>query len=81
MCTRSRQTLALRQPRNFYTVINMVILIMRSVGKILTQGWAINGERMENSDREADELLIAKPSAEAILDSEWIPRGGIRATS
>lgn len=37
--------------------------------------------RMENSDREADELLIAKPSAEAILDSEWIPRGGIRATS
>lgn len=37
--------------------------------------------RMENSDREADELLIAKPSAEAILDSEWITRGGTRTTS
>jgi len=35
----------------------------------------------EHSDREADELLIAKPSAEAILDSEWITQGGARATS
>lgn len=35
---------------------------------------------MEKSDREAEELLVVKPSAEAILDSEWNIQDKTRAT-
>ena len=86
MCTRSRhnfstlpatQLLYRNKQVNPNYAFDVVKILTQCVNVTLGDKWI----RMEKSDREAEELLVVKPSAEAILDSEWNTQGGTRGTS